>query len=342
MEVWQPHFLPELFDRLDQDIFGPLGQFAGLADFASDISLNLGRHRCFVKTRIEALVLIGERERAEEYLNELEQSGRHPPRWFDEQRTFLARDLESICAEYHAKEAAKAKALKLEGIWEPSPFPVELPAAERASRTNEKTFVTKPWIERPSWLLQEVPEKPGEICFAKDYFWRNGRVVLQVPLTRDGAEEMHRTRQNYVLTTRLANGNLLIFRHSTRWSPHDPVNAQNTYRPIDVFLDLYGALRLSAWCGESRAHRGFLHLHMINIDDDKEEYSSWQCSFLPKDETEKSIHDHRDGKRNYTRTEQTTEERDLINFAIPEFGDFTGLLARIYSIIETEGYENFA
>src|SRR5262249_47636764 len=133
----------------------------------------------------------------------------------------VSRDIPALCSEFHIKEAATIKELKLEGIWEPSPFPVEVPVAERTAWTAEPLFSTAPWIERPSWLVADAPEEPGEVLFAKDTLHRNGRVVLEVPLTPEQAEERHRNLENYALAVRLPEGHLLLIRRFG-WDRNDP------------------------------------------------------------------------------------------------------------------------
>ena len=69
----------------------------------------------------------------------------------------FTRDAETFCAQRHAEEASKAKELKLDGIWEPSPFPIELPAAEQR-RAAEALFSTTPGSRsapRRSWTFQQ-------------------------------------------------------------------------------------------------------------------------------------------------------------------------------------------
>ena len=137
-------------------------------------------------------------------------------------RIYLNRDMDAIYATFHTYEAASAKKLKLGDIWEPTPFAGEVPEAQRKTRCAEPFFTTSPWIARPPGLVQEVPEHPGEIRFADDTVWRKGRVVMLVALTREEAEERHRTRQDYSLATRLPAGQLLVLHHYTGRSPHDP------------------------------------------------------------------------------------------------------------------------
>jgi hypothetical protein len=218
--VWQPHFEPLLMDALAEDIFGPLGNLTTLADFPDAIERNR-----FLEQRITALVLGGERERALAYVEQIVRDDDWTEYWKNlvrKQWERVSGDIESVCAEFHAKEAETIKELKLEHIWEPSPFPVELPVAERASRSAEPPFSTTPWVSRPSWLLQEVPEQPGEVRFAKQIHQRHGRVILQMPLTRQQAEERHREREHYALAVRLADGLLYTTRFLSLWDRNDP------------------------------------------------------------------------------------------------------------------------
>jgi hypothetical protein len=96
----------------------------------------------YLMQHLVAYVLAGERERAESLFEQM-----HPraDSWFIPALVFLGRGVASICAEYHEKEEATAKALNLGDAWQPSPFPVEVPANERETRTNEPPFIDEPW-----------------------------------------------------------------------------------------------------------------------------------------------------------------------------------------------------
>lgn len=348
--VWQPHFVPELLDRLDFQIFASVGSIIDLAGFASDIPLTMERHFSldrpdYAEQRVVALVLADEREQAVEFVNQMEQNVPDRPTWVawaKEQRAFLSRDIASICEECHAREERVAKLLRLDGVWEPSPFPVEVPAAERAARTNEPSFATTPWVPRPDWLWGDEPETPGEVRFAKDFEIRDGRAILLVPLTRENAQEMHRTYQEYVLATRLTNGGLLVLRRLTGWSPYNPAQAQNVnYVPtVKIYLELHKSSQfVETWFAESRDQRDFMELLTVEVRSNDTKGSAWRCSFLPSGENSKSVHDDRGEKGVHVKTEQTAEERDLIFFPMPQFGDFTELLRRTNVILRTGGYE---
>jgi hypothetical protein len=149
--VWQPRFEPLLMDALANDVFARAGQITTLGDFA-DALANSTRLVDFTYARVKALVLAGERDLAVDCVRE--RPKRDPDNdywrsWAEEQRKFLARDIKDVCVECHAQEAETVKAMKLEALWEPSPFPVELPAHERAEKSAEPDFPMTPWISAP-------------------------------------------------------------------------------------------------------------------------------------------------------------------------------------------------
>jgi len=111
----------------------------------------------------------------------------------------------------------------------PAPFAVEVPGTERARTSDEPLFSTEPWIPRPPGLVAEPPAQPGEVRFARGILRRRGAVILFVPLTSDEAEEKHRTRQGYALATRRPDGNLLVVRYLTGWSPDDPSSPETRH-----------------------------------------------------------------------------------------------------------------
>jgi hypothetical protein len=189
--VWQPYFRPLLVDCLAEDIFESVGKILTLEDFANDMALVDPDRRGsphYFDASVRALVLAGERDRAREFVDKMERSdpeSRYWPHWAKEQREFLARDTEAICSEFHAKEDKLAKASKLGDVWEPTPFPVELPQSERTSQLADPLFRPTPWIPRPPELFGDPPEMPGEVRFAKDWLRRSAaRKETKLPSTR--------------------------------------------------------------------------------------------------------------------------------------------------------------
>jgi hypothetical protein len=209
--LWHPHFVPLLMDVLAQDIFEPLGKITGLDDLGTELVSDTHHAHGMGVT---ALVLAGQYERAVAYIREKEErdaaNSDRVRSWAEAQRKFLARDITDICAEAHAAEAKTAKALKLQGVWEPSPFQVELPAPERRDRTAEPLFVPQPWFSRPPSLLQNLPDESGDIRFSKDWLWRNGERLLIAALSREQAEEAHQQGESYLLVARLSDNLLLL------------------------------------------------------------------------------------------------------------------------------------
>ena len=130
--------------------------------------------------RFEALVLSGQIESAFTFVNDIERRRSHISSWRDwaeNKRKVIEGGISALCEEHHRREFVTAKAMKLGDIWEPSPFPVELSGADRASRTDEPLFLTTPWINLPPsfgensragparWYSQGGPwrERTGEL-----------------------------------------------------------------------------------------------------------------------------------------------------------------------------------
>jgi hypothetical protein len=181
-QVWDPHFEALLFDALAEDIFDWVGKITTLEALGREP----GGYPFREKFRFASLVLAGQRQQAAEMM----EAETGPSR---EQRALLDRDLASLCAEFRSKEGEAANALKLGDAWEPAPFPCEVPESERARRCDDPLFRTTPWIPRPSRLVEEPPQEVGEVRFARDVLWRKGGVVMFVVLTREEAEDKHRT-----------------------------------------------------------------------------------------------------------------------------------------------------
>jgi hypothetical protein len=249
-QVWQPHFEPLLIDCLATDIFDELGRMTSLQDFA--VAMVAGQSSGWASwgeylAPISSLVLAGEQDRAADYVQKLDRED-----WSESHKREIracwervTADVPAFCEKMHAQEAENIKALKLDKIWEPSPFPVELPAAQRTPRSAEKIFLTNPWPARPPGLWQELPTEPGDVRFAKDFLRRDGKLALPVALTREEAEVRHDAGENYVLAARLPDGLLLLIRLSG-WDRNDPwtFNHAPTWAPIITFMfEVHGESR---------------------------------------------------------------------------------------------------
>jgi hypothetical protein len=328
-----------LLDCLAEDVFDYVGRMTTLGDFADALQ---GTQRFFTE-RVTAFVLAGQRDRAIEYVREIEEwrpDSQYWQRWVKARRAFMERDISSICAEYHAQEAETAKELGLGDIWEPAPFAAEVPETERTTRSAEAHFATTPWISRPPGLLEEPPQQPGEVCFAKDSRWRKGHVFMLVPLTPEQAEEKHRKRYNYTLFTRLPEEILLELNHRTGQSPDDPERSTNpAYIPFVEFrMLLHGSCYfVAANFSEDIDDRGILHLHSIDVIARETRESIWYCTFDRK-EFEKTIWHETGKERTRLQAALTGEERSQIASVIPDFADFGGLLSRARALLLCGGY----
>jgi hypothetical protein len=336
-----------LFDSLAEDIFNRVGKISSLGDFAGNLDVTyLNGRDGFQVTRVTAFVLAGQHERATELVDEIERSERDSnfwQNWVDEQRAFLRRDIASVCAEFHSKEATAAAEMKLGDIWQPALFPAEVPEAERIAKSAEPHFPKIPWISRPLGLVEEVPERLGEVCFAKGELWRNGRVTMLVPLTHESAAELHRTRQDYVLATRLPEGNLLVLRHRTGWSPYNPEQPRNPdYVPCREFLlEVYGSLeRLQTIFNEDSETPDVVEMRSVSVFNRASGDELWYA-YNNFRERERSIYDHRDLHEGRVCRSLPDSDLSLCRFEAPPFGEFLDLWRRVETYLENEGFGKF-
>jgi hypothetical protein len=242
----------------------------------------------------------------------------------------------------HKREAATVKALKLERIWEPSPFPVELPASER-SKSAEPPFLPTPWIPSPPGLWQELPTQPGEVRFAKRRLRRDGGLILSAALTREEAEERHREREDYVLTVRLPDGLLLMIMYSWHWDRNLPKGSHYLSGPThstSYLLELHGASFLAMVHASDWRHPGVVELSSIWIHERFTFWTAWNVN-INTTEDRKSIHDSRSGETIYKRSTLEPAERELAMCAIPAFGEYAEFEVRIRALLQQFGYGVF-
>jgi hypothetical protein len=340
--VWHPHFEPWLIDTLQQEVFTPLGKITTHDDLAGALPEELK----FFTTRVSALVLAGERDHAEECVRNVENS-EHVDRWQDEiksTRDLLARDIKEVCAEFHAREAKAVKAMKLEAIWEPSPFPVEVPSAERKSRTAEPLFVPEPWPSRPPGLLLDVPQVSGEVFFAKDWLLRGKEdPMLVAALSRAEAEDRHQNGEDYVLAARLPGGRLLLLEREGT-DRRDPDRADHPNPPSPAVyaggfqLRLYGAhLLVTARSFRHLEVDGVADLSWVEIADRKTRGDIWACRF-ERDDAEVTISDHRGGELSRKTKKVTDAEMNQFRCPTPAFGEFDALIRVVLGVLRSEGF----
>jgi hypothetical protein len=342
--IWQPHFEPLLVAALQQDVFTPFGKITTHDDLAGALPDDMR----FYTTRVSALVLAGERERAEEHVRDVENSKHandfYCQDWIKSARDLLARDIKDVCAQFHAREARAVKALKLESIWEPSPFPVEVPAAQRKSRTAEPLFVTEPWLPRPPGLMFDVPQMPGEVVFAKTWTFRGTtHPVLVVALTHAEAEDRHRNGEEYVLAARLPGGQLLLLLQDGK-DRHDPSRAEHPdphFHAGGFLLKLHGAHFIAQARSSGRPDvNGMVDVHSLRVFSRESGWDIWVLR-LDREDAEITIWDRRGGdpfqKTMRTRT-VTDAEMNQFRCLMPGFGEFDAPVRFVLDVLRSEGY----
>lgn len=343
--VWDPDFLALLFDALDEDIFSEVAKIGKLDDFDRDLGND---HQGFIarfEATVAALLLAGNRQRAREVIERRDAQTRGDGYWqhlVNNQRALLDWDIASLCAEFRSRESKVANFLQLGNAWEPSPFPIEMPEAERAQECDEPPFPAQPWIVPSPGLVNAPPTQPGEVRFASKLLRRQGGLVLFVALTRAEAEERHRTRQDYVLAMRRPDESLLVVRHLTGWSPHDPEQPRNpAYVPCRSYhVELHGSEGrfLHASIDEEIQRPRVLRMWSINIYRRFGYRNVWQTHNDTRARTI-AIHDNRKASDSYTKRPMTDAEFDLCEFAEPEFEDFNEMLQRVETFLQMEGVE---
>jgi hypothetical protein len=343
--VWDPDLPALLFHVLEQDVFSKLANLTSLADVDRDLGLGSEQRIAGFGTTVTAHILAGRRERAREMIDSFAAQPGNKDRsqtWLRNQRAFLEQDAASLGTEARSWEAKVAKVHRLGDAWEPSPFPIEVPEAERAQRCDEPQFPARPWIAPPPGLVNAPPTQPGEIGFASKLLLRRSGLVLAVALTRQEAAERHRTRQDYVLAMRRPDESLLVVRHLTGWSPHDPEQPRNpAYVPCRSYhVELHGSEGrfLHASIDEEIERPRVLRMWSINIYRKFGYCNVWQMHNDTRARTIE-IHDNRKASDSYTKRPMTDAEFDLCEFAEPEFEDFNEMLQRVETFLQMEGVE---
>jgi hypothetical protein len=342
--VWDPEFPALLFHVLEHDVFSKVATLDNLADVERDMGLGDEWKIANFETKVTALILAGRRERARELIDSFEAQPGKMERWqtwLRNQRTFLDQDAASLGTEARSWEQKVAKFHRLGAAWEPSPFPIEVPEAERAQQCDEPSFPAGPWIARPPGLVNAPPTQPGEVRFASKSLRRRSGLVLVVALTREEAEERHRTRQDYVLATRRPDGNLLVVRHVTGWSPDDPEQPRNPahYPRRSYHVEVHRPRkRLShAAVYEDFDERDTLKMQSTHVYDEVRDREIW---YTHNNVTERTIaiHDSRGARPAYNERPMTDSEFALCRFADPGFGNFDELWRHVEEYLQSTGF----
>jgi hypothetical protein len=330
-DAWQPHIEPLLIDVLATDIFSEFGSVTDLNRFASE-SATL-RH---LDRAIPAYLLAGQREHAEDLVREIEERGERGTKWVEDQRAFLSGDLAATCELFHARETAAAQAWELGENWDPSPFPAELPIADR-HRCADPLFPVLPWPDRPEWLLADAPSSPGDLRFAKDRLFRKGEVTLLVPLDRKEAGIRHTDYEPYVLAGRMPDGLLAVLRFGgdDRLDPNRAGDRRPDRRHLHV--DLYGP-KLRAAVYQYQGADGLVVISSASVWERVTQREIWHAS---AHDGRLTVWDSRKPSDNCrSERDRDATELGLVEGPAPEFGAHPGVVERALARLRATGCDD--
>jgi hypothetical protein len=355
--VESPDFEPMLFDRLAVEVFEPLGKIATIEDFIESawgkrlwleevfysILLSRGLEEAkAVATKLEetdkryledrkARLAIANQEKDVEmkYARRLElKSSEEDLERSKKRQAFLARGKAAVFEHYRAWEGEVARGHKIEQAWEPSPFPAQLHPSQRAARSADPKLTPTPWLEFPATWRQDPPQTPGDIRFASNWWYRQGRLELLHPITREQAEARHRNFEDYVLATRLPAGQVVVVRRRVSMRKH-------LVRYVLWVYDSQGQ-RMIADFDEDDDHPGTLEISSIDIKGD----AHWH-SHLDFKRNEITIHEGSSGETHYECRKMTDIQRAAYAFPLPPFGEFEILWEHISMHLDAEGFGEF-
>lgn len=335
-KVTDAHFLPLLHDALQHDVFTELGALTTLDSVAGHLAGN----RWKVSARLTALILAGRPGAANALIDGLEKRDPRWRVWLKEERQLLERDIKAVCAEYRDKEARTVEALKIGSIWEPSPFPAELPEHERES-VAEPGFAVGRWPETPQGLLAPLPERPGELRFSRDYIFRRDMPLLLEPMTMEAGQQAYRAHQPLIAAQRLQDGKLLLgimrpSRAHQDWIDRAPPGA-NPIR-LDTRLLIYGAERMAEVSLSRRSLSDEpLSIGSIEIKSKDRRDSIWHGNFY-LERGEVIVFDSRKVHGNGVRSELSAELRALLVLEHPVPGEPDDVLLRMRQLLDGTGY----
>jgi hypothetical protein len=337
-EVWQPHFQGLLMASLAEDVFNVVGKVTTFSEFADFLAAQRDPLD-WVRSHILALVLAGEQDQAAAYLKQLQRDNEGWTHWLDEIGQDISGNVATLCDRLHAREAETVKTLKLEDVWEASPFPIELPVSQR-HRMSEPAFSTMPWVTKPPSPLHRPPQHPGEVRFAKSLIRRDDGVVLVAPLTRDQAQVRHRDSESYLLAARLADGMLIIIARRTFRDRNAPQRFAYSPNPSSVspHIELHGLSHVATtWLSFQSGGVGLLQVSSISVHKRLGFKSEWHCNIDFQD-GEVGIYDSRDGPGTRVGSALTPPQRDAALWPLPAFGEYADANEQIRSLLSVLGF----
>ena len=250
----------------------------------------------------------------------------------------MTSDVGAHCAQCHAKEAELIKAMKLEHLWEPTPFPVELPPDQRDDRTADPSFAVTPWPARPPSLWQDPPQQPGEIRYAQRRYWQGDDLLLLVALTAAEAEERHRTNQVYVLAARLPDNILMSVNHSLSidFMYPDPERSLPD-RYYYIFLQspshqVTASARFELGCRHSA------EIKSIHVGKRGSARFLWSLNVYRDEEVEVSVRDDRGDELVVSRSSITHADRERRTLRGLAFGSHLVFAERVRLLLQIAGF----
>lgn len=335
-DVTAAYFMPLLLDALQHDIFAELGTVTTLEGLAR----RLEGDRDKISPYVVALLLAGRAQTASEIMDQLEARDPIWKRWLAKERQLLDRDIKAVCAEFHEREERTVQELKIASIWEPSPFPAELPEHERES-VAEPQFHAGRWPMTPDGLLAPLPEQRGELSFSKEYIFRRAFPVLLKPMTSEAGRRAYHAHEPLIAAQRLHDGNLLLSimrpqRAHQSWidqaSPElDPIW-------VDTRLLLYGSERLvEIWLSRRSLSMEPISIHSIEIRTKDRHHSIWHCNF-EYEQASATVFDYRSVPRSGGTSELPSKLHAALVLDHPVPGAPDDILHRTRQLLDGMGY----
>lgn len=339
-EIWEPHFQPLLLDQLREQVFTPLASVTSLSDFARVTRTRKHPNGEHIIALVRSLLLAGEAEQAAAFVEEGERSanGEHEAELMRKLRGDLDRDIADMCADHHRREADMASVLKLKAIWEPTPFPVELPKASRAARTDEAPFPLAPWAPLPDDLYGALPEELDVPVFSKRLQDQGDAFIRLVPLSREDAEQRHEAHDRYCMVVRLSPANLLTIHYGV-WDQANPGDRRDAgmLAPLDVFVNLRTpGWGLHASFKDEQRDLGRMGRLEIIVHDLERHIHVWQTRL----DATKGVRVTKDQRRGKSEVETPMSDTEMAPWLTPvfPFGDYWTLLRRIEACARLAGH----
>ena len=327
-----------LLEGLAIDVFDAVGRLTHLEDFVTAMK---AKPHWADSLYLPILLSKGIRE-AKAYLAACEENG-SAWRGMDEARGLLDRGAEGVFASCRAKEAEAAQRMKIESIWEASPFPAEQLSVGHTENAIDPFFAPTPWPAYSTRWRQEHPQRPGDIRFASFWRYRGDKMLLITPLTREEAEWRHRHFIVYMLAARLPQGQLLIVcPHSSdfplRSADGSLVDGQPPPgRRYDLWIYDSSGRRVMVDFYEFDNAPGTLRLWFIEIRTADGAHEIWSSSLSYDDEI-KRIWDYRYGSSIVERRPMLEADRTMYAIPLPSFGECDLLWQRVLLYLENEGF----